>query len=405
MNKRSLISVIAVVAFTINLSSIAFAEPNTSETQTIQENKVKYEQLDDETLKINSEITKLNNEIESINVQLEKNNSEINNTEIEIENINKKVENAKIELGKREDTMDKRLRSMYKTNMSSGMIAYLITSDNIFDLFYRFQAMNKLLSIDKETITEINEKKSELVKDAKAIDEKKDNLKNLKVSIENDLNEVNKKKEEQEVVLSNLNSRKDEIMDIIESNEVNLLSHSLSIINSGSSSIAEIREAITSLNYMIPQLNSNYAISLAEEGIASGNNQIATIESASSSDEAVYSPEDNSGTTANNNNNNNGSYLSTFSMSATAYTGAGLTAMGIKPVRDPNGLSSVSVDPSVIPLGSKFYVEGYGYAIASDTGGLIKGNKIDLYMNSLEDCYAFGRRTVVVHLVAYPNQW
>lgn len=401
MNKRGFISVIAAVAFTINLSNVAFAEPNTSETQTIQENKVKYEQLDDETLKLNSEITKLNNEIESINIQLEKNNSEINDTEIEIENINKKVEDSKIELEKRESTMDKRLRSMYKTNMSSGMIAYLITSDNIFDLFYRFQAMNKLLSIDKEIISEINEKKSELVKDAKSIDEKKENLKNLRVSIENDLNKVNKKKEEQEVVLDDLNSRKDDIMAIIEANEVNLLSHSLSIINSSSSSISEIREAITNLNYIIPQLNSNYAISLAEEGIASGNNQIATIEAASS-------PEDNSNTTTDNSStttNNSGNYLSTFSMSATAYTGGGMTAIGIKPVRDPNGLSSISVDPSVIQLGSKVYVEGYGYAIASDTGGLIKGNKIDLYMNSLEECTAFGRRTVILHLIAYPNQW
>ena len=92
-------------------------------------------------------------------------------------------------------------------------------------------------------------------------------------------------------------------------------------------------------------------------------------------------------------------------MIATAYTGGSFTAMGLKPTRDPNGLSTISVDPSVIPLGSKVYVEGYGYAIASDTGGAIKGNKIDLYMNSLQDCYAFGRQTVTVHIVAYPNQW
>lgn len=395
MNKRSLISVIAAITFTVNLSTVAFAEPNTSETQTIQENKVKYEQLDDETLKLNSEITKLNNDIETINIQLEKNNTEINDTEIEIENINKKIEDAKIEIEKREATMDKRLRSMYKTNMASDMIVYLITSDNIFDLFYRVHAMNKLLSIDKEIVTEINEKKSELTENAKVIEDKKENLKALRISIENDLNEVNKKKEEQEVVLADLNSKKDAIMDIIEANEVNLLSHSLSVIDSGSSSIADLKEAITNLNYMMPQLNSDHAINLAEEGIASANNQIATIE-------AVSSTEYNNSVI---NTSSSGSYLSTFSMTATAYTGGSFTALAIKPVRDPNGLSTVAVDPSVIPLGSKVYVEGYGYAIASDTGGVIKGNKIDLYMNSLGDCYAFGRRTVTVSIVAYPNQW
>lgn len=395
MNKRSLISVIATITFTFNLSIVAFAEPNTSAAQTIQESKVKYEQLDADTLKLNAEITKLNNDIESINLKLEKNNSEIKSTEIEIENINKKIEDAKIEIEKKEATMDKRLRSMYKSNVSTDMLAYLITSENIFDFFYRIDAMKKLISIDKEIVTEINDKKNDLVENAQVVEEKKENLNTLKVSIENDLNEVSKKKEEQEVVLADLNSKKDAIMKIIEENEVNLISHSLSIINSGSASTSELRDAITNLNYMVPQLNSNYALNLAQEGISSANSQIAAIESDNLEKNVSYVSSTSS----------SGTYLSTFSMTATAYTGGSFTAMGLKPVRDPNGLSTISVDPSVIPLGSKVYVEGYGYAIASDTGGAIKGNKIDLYMNSLQDCYSFGRRTVTLHIVAYPNQW
>ena len=64
LKKRSLISVVATIIFTFNLTTVAFAEPNTSAEQTIQENKAKYEQLDDETLKLNAEIKKLNNDIE-----------------------------------------------------------------------------------------------------------------------------------------------------------------------------------------------------------------------------------------------------------------------------------------------------------------------------------------------------
>ena len=391
MNKRSLISAIVALLICINFSNIAFAEPNSSEMQKIQENKVKYEQLDDETLKLNSEITKLNNEIENINLQLDKNTSEIEDTEIEIENISKKIEDAKTQIEEREAVMDKRLRSMYKTNMASSMIVYLIASDNLFDLFYRVQAMSKLISVDKEIVSEINDMKSDLESSAKTLEEKQNNLKILKASIENDLNEVNKKKEEQEAVLADLNARKDEIMAIIEANEISLLSHSLSIVDSGSSSISELKDAVSNLNSMLPQLNSSNAISLAEEGISSANNQIATLEAQSS----VQAISENVG----------GNYLATFSMSATAYTGGSYTAMGLKPVRDPNGLSTVSVDSSIIPLGSKVYVEGYGYAIASDTGGAIIGNKIDLYMNSLQECYSFGRQNVTVHIVAYPNQW
>ncbi|MGG7142856.1 3D domain-containing protein [Clostridium nigeriense] len=401
MNKRRLLSAIATLLIVMNISTITFADQDSSETQEIQENKVKYEQLDNETLELNSEIAELNNEIESINLKLDKNNSEIENTEIEIENINKKIEDAKIQIEEREATMDKRLRSMYKTNVASSMILYLITSDNLFDLFYRVQAMSKIISIDKEIVSEINTTKSELENDAKTVEEKQDNLNNLKLSIENDLNEVNKKKEEQEAVLADLNSKKDEIMSIIEANEVSLLSHSLSIIDSGSSSISDLKDALSTLNYMLPQLNSDYAISLAEQGVTSANTQIEALEAA-----AVAAAETiNKNETTDNSGSTNGNYLATFSMSATAYTGGEYTAMGLKPTRDPNGLSTVSVDSSVIPLGSKVYVEGYGYAIASDTGGAIQGNKIDLYMNSLEDCTNFGRRTVTVYIVAYPNQW
>lgn len=56
----------------------------------------------------------------------------------------------------------------------------------------------------------------------------------------------------------------------------------------------------------------------------------------------------------------------------------------------------VAVDPNVIPLGSRVYVDGYGPAIAGDTGGAIKGNRIDLCFDSLQEADDWGRRTVSV---------
>lgn len=59
----------------------------------------------------------------------------------------------------------------------------------------------------------------------------------------------------------------------------------------------------------------------------------------------------------------------------------------------------VAVDPRVIPLGTRLYIPGYGYAVAADTGGSIKGNRIDLCFNSLEQARNFGRRRVKVYLL------
>ena len=101
----------------------------------------------------------------------------------------------------------------------------------------------------------------------------------------------------------------------------------------------------------------------------------------------------------------NGSAKKTISCSATAYSGKSLTSSGRKPTRDKNGISTIAVDPTVIPIGSKVYVEDYGYAVASDTGGDIKGNKVDVYFNSDGECSDWGRKQVQVKIVAYPGEW
>ncbi len=111
-----------------------------------------------------------------------------------------------------------------------------------------------------------------------------------------------------------------------------------------------------------------------------------------------------SNTTITNENINPG-YISNFTMESTAYTGDTITATGTVPVRDSEGISTIAVDPSIIPLGSLLYVDGYGYAIAADTGGAIQGNIIDLYLNSYDECMNWGRQNVSVYLIAYPGQW
>ncbi|MEN6387515.1 MAG: 3D domain-containing protein [Candidatus Cryosericum sp.] len=70
------------------------------------------------------------------------------------------------------------------------------------------------------------------------------------------------------------------------------------------------------------------------------------------------------------------------------------TASGMK-----SGLGVVAVDPRVIPLGSKLYVEGYGYAIAGDTGGAIRGNRIDVFFYSHDEMVTWGRRWVRVFVL------
>ena len=92
-----------------------------------------------------------------------------------------------------------------------------------------------------------------------------------------------------------------------------------------------------------------------------------------------------------------------ITVSASAYTAncngcSGITSTGINLKRNPD-VKVIAVDPSVIPLGTKVYVEGYGYAIAGDTGGSIKGNKIDVFFPDKSEAYKWGRKQVKIKIL------
>ena len=58
----------------------------------------------------------------------------------------------------------------------------------------------------------------------------------------------------------------------------------------------------------------------------------------------------------------------------------------------------VAVDPTVIPLGTRLYIPGYGYAVADDIGGAIQGNRIDLAFDDRSDALQFGRQRITVYV-------
>lgn len=92
----------------------------------------------------------------------------------------------------------------------------------------------------------------------------------------------------------------------------------------------------------------------------------------------------------------------TLTMVATAYVAdcpgcSGITATGIDVRNSTPNL--IAVDPNTIPLGSKVWVEGYGEAIAGDTGGDIKGNRIDLLTESYDKAIEYGVKTVTVKIL------
>ncbi|MGX7162491.1 3D domain-containing protein [Enterococcus massiliensis] len=95
----------------------------------------------------------------------------------------------------------------------------------------------------------------------------------------------------------------------------------------------------------------------------------------------------------------------TMVMESTAYSsdpadalgGGTVTATGQNLLENP---MAVAVDPSVIPLGTRLYVEGYGEAYAVDTGSAIQGNIIDVHFPTAAECNSWGRRQVTVTILS-----
>lgn len=95
--------------------------------------------------------------------------------------------------------------------------------------------------------------------------------------------------------------------------------------------------------------------------------------------------------------------VKTLTVEASAYTAyckgcSGKTATGINLKKNPD-IKLIAVDPKVIPLGTKVWVEGYGIAIAGDTGGSIKGNRIDVFMKTKKIALNWGRKNVEIKVL------
>lgn len=88
-------------------------------------------------------------------------------------------------------------------------------------------------------------------------------------------------------------------------------------------------------------------------------------------------------------------YKEVLTLKSTAYTHTGnRTATGTIPKR-----GTVAVDSKLIPLGTRLYVDGYGFAVAEDRGGSIKGHRIDLFMETEKEALKWGTRPVRVYIL------
>lgn len=333
-----MLSFIIMLTLILSTGSNVLAAPSVKESNNLKETR-------EQKKEIQQRVGKMDSEIDNVIDEIDKNKQLMNKIDKEIKDTESKLAEVKKNVKTKEDLFAKRVRAMYISGGDS-YLNIILASKDLGDFMSRIDIVSKIMNFDKNVVTKLKAEKESIAKQKENLNEENNKLAELKKSNQEKLARLNTSIQEEKLALNKVTEKENQIV---------------------ADEAEKARQA---------EENSRKAREVA-----------------------VNNSNSSQGETLSRGGSISGSFSKTLTMVATAYAGDGITASGNPTVRNPNGYSTIAVDPRVIAPGSKVYVEGYGYAVADDTGGAIKGNRIDLFMHSEAECNSWGVRTVTVHII------
>lgn len=363
--KQRVVAITIASIMMLSTTIMANAETSQAAGSELQQNAELINQKQAEKANVTKELQNLQNELESVENEVTKNKDHMTAIEKEIATIKAEIEKKKEEIVVLEDkvfvrkgVMEDRMVSLQQTDNASFIIELLINAKSVDDFIQRATAVSTLINADKELLQQqkddlnkIEQEKAVIDQQEKKLDQQYQTLAAVQAGLEQNM------QKRQEMVAA----VQDKYNKVV--NELALAEKEKAAIQ------AQLAQAQNKLTQERQEAEAR-------------NNRVAQP--------AVQQP------AAAHTNAENGKELY---VTATAYSheesSTGMTATGHNIKANPS-MKLIAVDPSVIPLGSRVWVEGYGEAIAGDTGGAIKGHKIDVLMPSGADARNWGRKTVKV---------
>lgn len=284
-------------------------------------------------------IDNLNTQIDKVINDISNNKDAMNKIGENIKNTQAKLEDAKNNSEIQNHLFKNRVKAMY-INGNDAYLEVLLSSESLSDFISRMDTITRVIQFDNKIIAKLKQSEQAIEDEKQALYYENSKLQALKANNEVTLSKLNDDIKEQKELLAKTAEKEQQLKEQQLEESKNLYIQ-------------------TSLAYSGSDLDRQ---TLSRGGMPSSFSQVLNVV-------------------------------------ATAYSGDGITASGAPTKRNPNGYSTIAVDPRVIPLGSKVYVEGYGYAIAEDIGGAIKGNRIDIFVTSEAEAQSWGRRSVNVYIL------
>lgn len=398
IKKMMVLSLICASFFSTSLMAHAETsqETLTNGKSKLEENDRLLDEKEQEQQQASKELKAVQDELESTEGQLEASKKEISSIEGKIEETKLLIEEKKdqiVELEdkvlERKDVMKDRLVALQNTDKTNIIMEVILNAQDLSDFIDRAAAVSAFYNGDKDLLEQQQQDLETIEAEKKDVDDKEAELQQSYESLA----------ENQSALEANLDKRQAAVSEA--NNKYKSISKEIKIAESEKAAIqAELKDAEESIKKQQEEAAARKKVIVQQQTAVSAETTEAPKSSSSSSSKGKSNSSSNSN--KNSSSKKESSSSETIYVSATAYshesTKSDYTALGYNIKKNAN-MKLIAVDPSVIPLGSKVWVEGYGEAIAGDTGGAIKGHKIDVLMPNNSKAKAWGRKTVKVKIL------
>ncbi|WP_020061523.1 3D domain-containing protein [Bacillus sp. 123MFChir2] len=345
--------------------------------QQLQNNNNDMQQKEQEKQAVMKDIEGIQKELTDLNNTITKNKEEQDAIQRKIDETRKQIEQKKTEIINleekvlmRKDIMRKRIVSVQDSSNVSLVVEVIVDSKNIADFLQRMTAVSTIMDADKEILRLQEQDLRQIEADKKVIDEKEK-------SLEGDKQKLAKAQAD---LQENLKKRQDNLQAV--QAKYNQISSQLTLAAQEKSKIEADMKGVQDAIAREQQAAADREKAQKEQSQAQAVNNIVPEKPAKGGGREIFV----TATAYTNDPAENGKQPGEHVFSR--YGGYDLTA-------NPN-LKLIAVDPAVIPPLSRVWVEGYGEAIAADTGGAIKGYKIDVFKPDKASSSAWGVRKVRV---------
>nr|WP_242589934.1 3D domain-containing protein [Enterococcus sp. DIV0660C] len=377
--KKALVMLAVLLSANLALPLVAQAESLDSLNEKEQVAKRRGEEISVEVQMTLNDVNEKYQEVEKIKQEIDQNKQTIDKSKQEIKETEATID-------KRKEAVAQRLKDVQINGSNERNLQALLEADTVAEFINRAYAVRVLHQAEKDKIASLDSQRQKLVDLNQKLEDTQTSLKKNRASLEVEAKALNEKVDslkqklaDNQVILSEIAKNKEAETTRIATEKAK---------QEAAEQEAKKRAKEQEVKRQAEVKEQEAAQKAEAEKLAT---EKAKQETELAKEESKEKPKEEVPTSG-----------ATRMMESTAYSysepGSGhITASGLDLYDNPQ---AIAVDPSVIPLNSIVNVEGYGVAIAADTGGAIKGNIIDVHFTTVAECVAWGRRQVKVTVMS-----